>query len=86
MSPIYIVIENGESYSDAYASFSDAVRAVKERHQESLVAQIKEVGDLYSIESILSDINTSEDTVSGRTHLYVEKGINIIIHKLTIRV
>ena len=78
----YIVIENGESYPKAYKTYQLAVKAVKEKHKEYLQEQIKELYDLSDIESILSDINTPENIETGVSRLYIEKEINIIIHKL----
>jgi hypothetical protein len=76
----YVVVENGEIYPHIYLKYSSAIAAVKERHCETLEAHIKEVGDLYSIESILADVNVPENP-SGETRLYIEKGINIQICK-----
>jgi hypothetical protein len=33
---------------------------------------------------VLADINVPEDTEKNMTRLYIEKGINIEIHRLTI--
>jgi hypothetical protein len=81
---IYIVVENGDAYPDAYRSYASAVNAVKTKHKETLEDQIREVQCLDSIESILSDINVPENIEKGLTNLYIEKGINILIYKLPI--
>jgi len=85
MEYIYIVVENGEEYPDAYKNYKSAVKAVKEKHREYIEEQIKEIHYLYDIESVLADINTPENTETGISRLYIEKGINIVIHKLPIK-
>jgi len=78
----YIVVENGEPYPQAYKTYAAAVAAVKEKNREALEDHINEVRSLEEIERILADVNTPEGT--KQTHLYVEKGINIIIYKLPV--
>jgi hypothetical protein len=84
MAHVYVVIENGETYPAVYLRFDKAVHAVKEKHKEHIEWMINELKYLGDIESMLADINKHEDTVKGITHLYIEKGINIEIHKLPI--
>ena len=84
MAFVYIVVENGEPYLTAYTNYSEAVKAVKYRHKETLENQIREIHDLDDIERILADVNVPENT-KGVSHLYIEKGVNIMIHKLPIR-
>jgi hypothetical protein len=78
MSSVYVVIENGEPYKNVYTSFDSAVASVKEKHAEDIAEQIRENG--YPI---CSEIDVPEE-VTGITYLYIEKGINIYIYKLTI--
>lgn len=80
MDYVYIIIENGEAYLQGYRTYKAAVAAVKEKHKEYLEEQIKELADLHDIEQLLADINVPE--AQGMTRLYIEKGINIQIHKL----
>jgi len=82
---IYVVIENGEVYPLAYKRYMQALQAVKKKHKEYIEAQIKEIGSLEQIEYILSNINVLENTEKGKTHLYIEKGIHIVIIKLEIQ-
>ena len=82
MEFVYIIVENGESYPKAYRTYKSAVEAVKEKHKEYLEEQIKELHYLSDIEHVLADINTPENTITGFSRLYIEKGINIIIHRL----
>jgi hypothetical protein len=84
MGSVYIVVENGEAYPVAYMTYKAAVKAVKEKNREILEDHIQDVKNLELIESILSDVNVPEDKVKNTTHLYIEKGINILIHKLPI--
>ena len=74
---VYIVIENGEPYLMAFKSFASAAAAVDAKYRETIEEQKKEADG----EPICSDIDVPEH-VSGITHLYIEKGINIIIYKL----
>jgi hypothetical protein len=77
---IYIVIENGEAYPEAYKNYASAVKAVKEKHRTYLEERIQELHDLDMIEQTLADINVPEHP-DGMTRLYIEKGINITIHR-----
>ena len=84
MESVYIIIENGESYPNAYTTYMGAVSAVKGKHKEYLKEQINSLESVADIESILSDINVPENVESGKTYLYIEKGIHILINKLPI--
>jgi len=70
--PVYIVIQNGEPYPNAYESYKNAVEHVKLRNSEIL----KEMNEC-------NDIDVVENS-SGKTYLYIEKGINIYIYKLPV--
>lgn len=83
MQFVYIVVENGEAYSYAYKAYKDAVTSVKDKYKKYLEEMIKDVGDLNDIEKILADINVPENPAC-KTHLYIEKGINIEIYKLPV--
>lgn len=79
----YIVVENGEAYPEAYKTYAAAVAAVKEKNRETLEDQINEVRRLEDVESILAEVNRPEG--DKQTNLYIEKGINIIIQKLSLK-
>jgi len=81
MQSFYIVIENGDPYPTAYKSYAVAVKAVKDKHCEYLLDQIKELGSLEDIESTLADVNVPENTETNKTYLYIEKGIHIYIYR-----
>ena len=85
MEYIYIIVENGEPYPVSFKNYKSAVKAVKEKHKQYLEEQIKELSELDMIELIFSDINLSENIEKNMTQLYIEKGINIQIHKLPIK-
>ena len=82
MSSVYVVIENGEPYENVYTSFTSAAAAVKEKHEWEYVEQIRVSNDY----PICSEIDVPEDILTGKTYLYVEKGIHIYIYKLPITV
>jgi hypothetical protein len=84
MYSMYIIIENGEAYATAYIKYESAVAAVKEKHKTYIEEQIKDLAYLEDIESMLKDINVPENTSTGISQLYIEKGINIIIQKTPI--
>ena len=74
MVTIYIVIENGNSYRSAYATYELALTAVHSLWNE----EVRRQG-----EDTCSEIDLPEDP-SGKTVLYVEKGIHIEILRLTV--
>jgi hypothetical protein len=84
MNFVYIIIENGEPYPNAYTTYKSAVNQVKEKHREYLEEQIKELYCVNMIESLLADINVPENIETCISKLYIEKGINIIIYKIPI--
>ena len=81
MAFVYVVVENGDVYPTAFTTYAAAQQAAYEKHKEELDRQIKEAPEYE--DQILNDITPSENP-SGKTDLYVEKGINIEIHKLPI--
>jgi len=85
MEYIYVIVENGEPYPIVFKSYKVAISAVKEKHRDYLEQQIKELYELEMIETVLADINVPENTETGISRLYIEKGINIQIHKLPIK-
>jgi hypothetical protein len=77
MNAVYVIIENGEPYTMVYQTFESAVAVVKAKHKETIDEQLKE-SEGYPI---CSDLDVPENKM-GKTELYVEKGINIIIYRL----
>jgi hypothetical protein len=83
MEYVYVIVENDEAYPNAYKSYACAVNAVKFKYRTYLETMIKETAYLEDIESILADINVPEN-ILGKSYLYIEKGINIVIYKLPV--
>ena len=82
MSSVYVVIENGEPYKNVYTSFTSAATTVKEKYAEIIAEEKREMDG----HPICSEIDVPENTLTGSTYLYVEKGIHIYIYKLAIAV
>lgn len=81
MAFVYVVIENGEPYSEVYASYALAQAAVKVKWDEEVQQQWEEEGD---VPNHVSDIDLPEDP-SGETYLYVEKGNHIRVYRLPVK-
>lgn len=71
MQQVYIIIENGVSYPNAYFSYNLAVNAVKLKYTDW-------------DENSINEIDVPENKSDGITELYIEKGIYITIYKLPI--
>jgi hypothetical protein len=84
MEYIYIVIENSDLYPSAFITYKSAMLSIKEKHQEYLKELIKELDNFFDIECLINNINVPENTETGVSRLYIEKGINIEIHKIPI--
>jgi hypothetical protein len=81
MNAFYVIIENEEPYPIAYGSFESAVAVVKTKHKETIDAQLREANGEYEI---CSELDVPENKITGKTELYVEKGIHIHIYKLPV--
>jgi hypothetical protein len=79
---IYIVIENGDPYTDAYLRYEDAVAAVKDKYREEIEEELKWL-DENPGEHGCNDVDVPEKQ-DGPTWLYIEKGIHIFIYKYKI--
>jgi hypothetical protein len=77
MNAVYVIIENGEPYNVVYQTFESALTVVKAKHKETIDEQLREAEGY----PICSELDVPENKV-GKTELYVEKGINIIIYRL----
>jgi hypothetical protein len=80
MNAIYIVVENGQPYNIAFTTFDSAAAAVKEKHKDEYMEQLREANG----GSICTELDVPENKLTGKTYLYVEKEIHIYIHKLPI--
>jgi hypothetical protein len=83
MEYYYVVVENGEVYKHLYRTYKDAVVMVKEKNREHLEEWIRTNCSLELIEEVMSNINVPESP-TGVTELYIEKGINIEIRKMSV--
>jgi hypothetical protein len=81
MDYVYVVVENGEAYPTAYTTYDLARAVVKAKHKEQINWELSELKEGDTMES---EVDVSEDT-SGKTFLYVARGISIYIHKLPIK-
>ena len=86
MSYVYIVIENSDDEPEgggifpiAYKTFEEAKAAAIRKYKDEIARQTREIGD----DSAIRDIDVPEST-TGFTRLYVEKDINIYIHRLPV--
>jgi len=90
MSFVYVVVERSDDpalvgggvYSTAYKTFEEAKAAVIAKYKGVLDEQTK-VAMEQDLSPPMENINVPESE-TGFTLLYVEKGINIYIHKLSI--
>jgi hypothetical protein len=80
----YVIIEYSDEfrgpYPELYNTYEEAAAAVKAKHKEELDRQIEEAQGY----PIASEVDVPENP-SGKTDLYVEKGIAIEIHKLPVK-
>ena len=88
MSFVYVVVENSDSeppaggvYPVAFTSFYKAKEAALKPYLEDLNREREEAMG----ERMASEVDVPENP-SGPTQLYIEKGINIYIHKLPVMV
>jgi len=80
MNAVYVVVENGDPYPVAYASFESAAAVVKETHKRAVEGERMEVNRTQiSHETVIP-----ENTKTGKTYIYVEKEIHIYIYKLPV--
>ena len=77
MNVVYVVIEP-EVNPVAYATFAQAKASVIEKYREELELQEDEQGG-----PMASDVH-AEESATGVTYLYIEKGIHIYIYRLPI--
>ena len=81
---VYTVVENGDAYPLAYATYKQAVNAVKTKHKEAL----DEDEERSKLPENQGEVSCNEIDVpeakEGLTRLYIEKGIHIEIHRLPV--
>jgi hypothetical protein len=83
MSKVYVVVENGELYPVLYSSYESARKAVTTKYAAELRAEWEEVKEMndpdYQMASVIVD-----ESDTGTTQLYIEKGINIIVQRYNV--
>lgn len=83
MSKVYVVVENGELYPVLYSSYESARKAVTTKYAAELREEWEEVKEMndpdYQMASVIVD-----ESMTGTTELYIEKGINIIVQRYNI--
>ena len=80
MSKVYVVVENGELYPVLYSSYESARKAVTTKYAAELREEWEEAKEMndpdYQMASVIVD-----ESETGTTELYIEKGINIIVKR-----
>ena len=81
---VYTIVENGDAYPLAFTTYKQAVNAVKAKHKEMLDederrSKLPENQGEQSCNEI--DVSEAKERI---THLYIEKGIHIEIHRLPV--
>jgi len=87
MSFIYVVLENSDQeppggglYPNAFKTFEEAKAFAIGKFQDELDRQMEEIGD----NSVMEYVDVPE-SVTGITNMYIEKGIYIYIHKISVK-
>ena len=78
---IYVVIENGDPYPNAFTTYEKAAEAVRVKYKQVIDNDI-EWKDSEGMHSV-NDLFTPENP-AGISLMYVEKGIHIEIHRLPV--
>ena len=76
---VYVVLENGELYPTLYSTYEKAHAAVTTKYEEELSYEREEAASWGG--DMASQVDVVENTDTGATTLYIEKGIHIIIQR-----
>ena len=76
---VYVVVENGELYPTLYATYEKAYAAVTTKYEEELSDERESAASWGG--QMASQVDVVENTDTGTTKLYIEKGIHIIIQR-----
>ena len=76
---VYVVVENGELYPTLYATYEKAHAAVTTKYADELRDE-REAAATWGGE-MASQVDVVENTDTGTTKLYIEKGVHIIIQR-----
>jgi hypothetical protein len=83
MSKVYVVVENGELYPVIYSSYESAREAVTTKYAAELREEWEEVKEMNDPDFQMASVIVDESD-TGRTELYIEKGINIIVQRYNV--
>ena len=76
---VYVVVENGELYPTLYATYEKAHAAVQDKYADELRDERESAASWNG--TMASQVDVVENTDTGATKLYIERGINIIIQR-----
>ena len=76
---VYVVVENGELYPTLYASYEKAHEAVTTKYVDELSEERESAASWGG--KMASQVDVVENTNTGTTKLYIERGIQIIIQR-----
>ena len=81
MATVYVVLENGELYTNLYSTYESAREAVLQNHAETLEEQRADCAGGIMMLCTKVDVEENE---SGTTKLYIEKEIYITIQRYNV--
>jgi len=82
-SHVYIVVENGEAYQQAYSTYEYAINIVKTKYKDIIEKDLKNSKECGCNPCCEVDVEENQET--GITKLYIEKEIYITIYKLVVK-
>lgn len=76
---VYVVVENDELYPTLYSTYEKAHAAVQLKYADELNEEREETASWGG--HMASQVDVVENTDTGATKLYIEKGVHIIIQR-----
>jgi hypothetical protein len=76
---VYVVVENGELYPTLHSTYEKAHAAVQDKYADELSDEREEAASWGG--KMASQVDVVENTDTGTTKLYIERGIHIIIQR-----
>ena len=76
---VYVVVENGELYPTLYSTYEKAHAAVQLKYADELNEERESAASWGG--QMASQVDVVENTDTGTTKLYIERGIQIIIQR-----
>ena len=76
---VYVVVENDELYPTLYSTYEKAHAAVQLKYADELNEEREETATWGG--HMASQVDVVENTDTGATKLYIEKGVHIIIQR-----